>query len=207
MMTGQLSVLKRLMQRDIDDVLDYARRLSGRERTSVFHEALSLLTRTGDDRERITVLRFLQTLVAAVPNGRLPASAGVPAAMQLSEVVMSSDEHIEAKRAALDTLALVFLKAKDLTPLADSRVRKAFVAASHNADSQLRDFARTSLSNGGVLGRRSISSRQKERVIARRMTTAGSAALVAKATATLAKRRIRSATKRSRRHESQTRSH
>lgn len=203
-MSGHVSEFERLMRRDVDDLLDYARHLSGRARTSVFHEALALLNHTSDDGERISILRFLQTLLAGVPNGRLSASAAVPAAMQLSQVVTSADEHIEAKRAALDTLALVFLKAKDLTPLADSRVRKAFVAASHEADSQLSAFARTSLSAGGVLGRRATSRRHKDPVALR--LRRGATALAAKAAATM-KRRTRNAVRRPPRNESQTRVH
>jgi hypothetical protein len=209
-----MTEFERLLDRDVDDLLDYARRLTGRARTAAFGDALSRLEQTKDDGTRIRILRFLQTLLADVPNGRLPASAAEPAAIDLSRIVSSSDEHVEARRAALDTLALLFLKAKELTPLADSRVRAAFHAASNARDAQLNSFARISLSPSGVLARRTISRRlgyvyfsgiAPAYVAAGRRASSVAATIVAggKAAAATVKRRVRNASRRLRRDETQ----
>ena len=156
-MAWKASEFDRFLERDVDDLLDYVRKLGGRDRTTAFRHALSRLEQDDEGRRRIMILRFLQALLAQMTNGRLAASAAEPAAFDLSRIATSSDEPVEAKRAALDALALLFLKAKELTPLADSRIRAAFETAGQARDPELRSFARTALAPNGVLARRMIS--------------------------------------------------
>jgi hypothetical protein len=158
-MTWKRTELAELVARDVDDVIERARTLTGRDRTAAFRDALRALDVSVKPIERLKTLRFLQMLLAQWDNARLAVSLADPAAHELSRIVMASPETIEARRAALDALALLFLKAKELTPMADSRVRTAFKDARSTDDDQMRELAIQASAPRGVLSRRAVKPR------------------------------------------------
>lgn len=161
-MTWKSRDLDRLLVQDVDRVVDHARTLAGKERTAAIRDSLEALVEKSDETSaRLKILLFIQTLLATVGDRKLAASVADPAANELARVVMSPSDVNELKRAALDSLALLFLKAKELTNTADARVRSAFTAARDSSDPYLSDFARRAFGNKGVLSRRIVQRQHR----------------------------------------------
>lgn len=211
-MTWNIGDLDTLLVRDVDDVVDRARILEGKDRTAALREALELLVRSGESLTRLKTLLFIQTLLATAEDGKLASSVADSAANELARVVTSASDANELKRPALDGLALVFLKAKELTYAADTRVRAAFTAAQASPDPYLSGFARHALEEKGVLSRRVVQRQYRQIYVSvgkfvATLSAAGTLAYVAtkklrKATMTKRKRsRHGSGTKRSTSHK------
>jgi len=155
-MSWSAGELDDLLAQDVDDVVDYARSV-GRGRTAVLRDSLTRLETSTEPLDRVKVLLFIQTILALAPDGTVASSVAESAALELATVVVSTSEPDELKRSALNALALLFVKAKELTASADSRMREAFTFARESRDPEIRDFARrVSLANANaVVARRS----------------------------------------------------
>jgi ribosomal protein L6, bacterial type len=147
--------LESLLALDFDDVVDRARSLDRRDRAAAFRDAWRLLE-AGAESSRLKTLLFAQTLLAASEDRSIVPLIAQPGITAVANVVTSSSEAIETRRAALDALALLFLKAKELTVAADEEIRTAFATAVESTDVYLSDFARCAFLSGGVLSRRKI---------------------------------------------------
>lgn len=142
--------LDALLTQDVDDVVDRGRSLSGRDRTVALRDSLARLKTGAEPLDRLKVLLFIQTLLALAPDGKVASSVAEPAVHELAKIVVSTEPE-ELRRSALDALALLFLKAKELTASADSRLREVFTFARESRDPEIRDFARrVSLTNAAL---------------------------------------------------------
>lgn len=155
-MTWKSRDLDLLLAEDVDQVVERGQSLHGKERTAALRNSLDRLAESTGQIERLKVLLFIQSLLAAAQDGKLASSIADATANELVGVVTSASDAAELKRPALDSLALVFLKAKELTTNTDLRVRAAFGAAQKSSDPHVSDFARRALSPGGVLARRVV---------------------------------------------------
>jgi hypothetical protein len=79
--------------------------------------------------DRLKIVLFVQTLLAFVPDGKLGSSVAEAAANTLSNVVISASDPEELKRSALSALALLVLKATELTSSEYSYARGVHVCA------------------------------------------------------------------------------
>jgi hypothetical protein len=197
--------LDALLARDIDEVVDSARSLGGKERTAALRGAIGHLEAATGPLDRLKTLLFIQTLLASMADGKLASTVADLAAGELARVVLSASEGDELKRPALDGLALLFMKARELTTSADARVRAAFTAARNFADPRIRDFARGAFRPDGVLAQRVVQRRY--RVISVSIKAAAAASFAAGAAVArkkyLAVKQKRTAATRNGRPESQ----
>ena len=157
-MTWDMRELDDLLAGDVEDVIERARSVAGRERSAALRDVLWRLETEGEILPRLKLLLFIQASLATVDDGKLAASIAERAAQELSRVVISAVEPIDLKVPALDALALLFLKARELTTDADRRVRSAFRVARELTNPQLSSFARSALAAGGVLSRRRVQT-------------------------------------------------
>jgi len=153
-MTWSADELGDLLTRDVDDVVGYARSVGGRERSLALRDSLTRLETSAEPLDRLKVLLFIQALLALAPDGTVASPVAESVALRLARVVVSTTQPDELRQPALDALALLFVKAKELTATADSRLREAFNVAGKSRDPEIRDFARrVSLANAVVAQR------------------------------------------------------
>lgn len=155
-MTWKSRDLNLLVTDDVDQVVKRGQSLSGKERTAALRDSLGRLGESTEPIERLKILLFMQSLLAGAQDGKLASSIADPTAIELARVVTSTSDSAELKRPALDSLAMVFLKAKELSTNTDVRVRAAFAVARKSADPHISDFARRALSADGLLARRVV---------------------------------------------------
>jgi hypothetical protein len=143
--------LDALLTQDVDDVVDRARSVGAGDRTVALRDCVTRLETCAEPLDRLRVLLFIQTLLALAPDATVSSSVAESAAQQLAMVVVSTTEPDELRQPALDALALLFAKAKELTASTDSRLREAFNVAGRSHNPEIRDFARrVSLANAVV---------------------------------------------------------
>jgi hypothetical protein len=176
-MTWKSRDLDLLVTADVDDVVKRGRSMTGKERTAALRDSLERLAESTEQLERLKVLLFIQSLLAAAQDGKLAASIADPAANELARVITSASDSAELKRPALDSLALVFLKAKELNTNTDVRVRAAFAVARKSPDPHVSEFARRALSSDGVLTRRVVQRQYRYVTVSIIKTAATLAAL------------------------------
>jgi len=163
-MSWKASELDALLPRDVDDLVERGRRLAGRDRTTALRDSIARLETSAAPLDRLKMVLFVQTLFAFVPDGKLVSSVAESAASELSNVVVSASDPEELKRSALSALALLVLKATELTASANTRIRAAFTSARDSRDPEIRDFARrTSPSDRVHTGRSRSSSSEGSR--------------------------------------------
>ena len=165
-MSWKASELDALLPRDVDDLVERGRTLAGRDRTAALRDSIARLETSAEPLDRLKMVLFVQTLLAFVPDGKLASSVAESAASELSNVVVSASDPEELKRSALSALALLVLKATELTASANTRIRAAFTSAGDSRDPQIRDFARrTSLSDRVHTDRSRSSPSERSRVL------------------------------------------
>jgi hypothetical protein len=118
--------LDALLTQDVDAVADRARTLDGKARTAALRDSLAHLESSTDSLDRLKTLLFVQSVLASFTDGKLSATVADHTANELARIVTSSVEPDALKRPALDGLALLFLKAKELTTAADGRCVRRF---------------------------------------------------------------------------------
>lgn len=143
-----------LITLDVDDVVHRARSLADPEQTAALQDAVEALRFESNPSSRLKELLFAQTLLSFFGDRHLASAVADVVTNELLQVVTGKSDPPELKRAALDGLALLFLKAKELTPVTEARVRAAFEAARASSDPELRAFATAAVSERGVLSRR-----------------------------------------------------
>ena len=148
-----------LLTQDFDDVVDRVRSLEGKDRTFAIRDVLDRLRTSSEPLHRLKALLFIQALLATIPDGKLAATVADVAALELAHIVMSAFDPVDVKRPALDSLALLFIKARELTIAADNNVRAAFTQARTSEDARIREFATRAFADGGVLSQR-VMTRQ-----------------------------------------------
>jgi hypothetical protein len=159
-MTWTTDEAEALFAKDVDDVIDRARTLSMKERSTAIRDVLEIIDLLPETPERLRALRFIQVALAEMDDRSLPPTLVDATTKKLEGIATARKMNIECRRAALDGLALVFLKASEITPTADASVRGAFAMAKRDSDTQLRGFAAEALSKGGVLSQRGMSGGQ-----------------------------------------------
>jgi hypothetical protein len=157
-MSWKASELDALLPRDVDDIVERGRTLGGKDRTAALRDSIVRLETSAEPLDRLKIVLFVQTLLAFVPDGKLAPSVAESAANELSNVVVSASDPEELKRSALSALALLFLKATELTSSANTRMRAAFTSARDSRDPEIRGFARRTFPADRVHTRRSTSS-------------------------------------------------
>lgn len=160
-MTIKRGPLDHLLLQDVDDVVAHAPSLTGKERTAALRASLVVLETSSNDLDRLKILLFIQSVLAAAADGKLASSVAESIATELARVVMSGSDPVELKIPALDGLALVFLKAKELSTNADARVRDAFHSASRSSNAQLSEFGQRAFSNKGILAQRVVQKQYR----------------------------------------------
>jgi hypothetical protein len=141
-MSWNVRELDSLLTEDVDEVVDRARSLAGKDGAVALRDSLARIETSTKPLDRLKVLLFIQTLLAVAPDGKVASSVAESAVRELSKVLVSPSEPEELKRSALNALVLLFIKAKELTATADSRLREAFTFARESHDPEIRDFAR-----------------------------------------------------------------
>src|SRR5258708_1021341 len=157
-MTWAARELDDLLAGDVEDVVERAQSVAGRERSAALRDVLWRLEIEGEILPRLKLLLFIQGSLATVDDGKLAASIAERAAQELSRVVISAVEPIQLTITPFDPFALLFLKARELRTDADRRVRSAFRVACEFTNPQLSSFARSALAAGGVLSRRRVQT-------------------------------------------------
>jgi hypothetical protein len=176
--------LETLIQQDVDDVLAKATTYPGRKRFRLMRVAAEHYGALATVPERSKTLWALQVLLASTKDRQLPTKTGVEVATTLAAIAKSRVETPEVRHRALDSLALVFVKARSLSEPIDRLIRVAFISASRSDDLYMSEFALDALSEGGLLTRRT-SSGTKPAVFASRQDRVESAAKMARRRLTL----------------------
>lgn len=206
-MSWNARALNALLKRDVDDVVVRGRSLDGKDRTAALRDSLSRLESSSVPLERLKTLLLIQTLLASIPDGKLTPSLAEPAAIELARVVISASDSDELKRSALDGLALLFLKARELTTSADARVRAAFTASRNSPDPQISDFAQRAFLANGVLSQRVVQRQYRYITLSIKAAAAISAIGGVGYAVLKVARKKQAATKRKRTTSSSPRSH
>jgi hypothetical protein len=157
-MSWKATELDALLPRDVDDIVERGRTLGGKDRTSALRDSIARLQTSADPLDRLKIVLFVQTLLAFVTDGKLAPSVAEAVASKLSHIVDSTSDPEEVKRSALSGLALLVLKATELTTSANTRMLAAFKAARDSRDPGIRDFARRTFPADRAHTRRSRSA-------------------------------------------------
>ena len=160
-MSSKVRKLESLLTLDFDAIVEGARTVAGRTGRAAFREAITRLRATTDPLDRLKLLLFSQTLLAFLPDGSLPQNLTDQAADELAVTVTSSSDTDEQKRSALTALALLLLKAKDITGYASTRIQDAVVAAQRSTDTEISGFASRAFARKDNRERRARISRRK----------------------------------------------
>lgn len=147
--------LQTVLQADVDEILDRASEYKSRTRFRMLRAAAEHYPRMKQPIDRVKTVWFVQAMLATMEDRQLPPATSSDVAAWLASIAESSQEERDARRGALDSLALVFLKTKQLTDSLDATIRAAFMVAVRSRDAHLSEFASEALSGGGVLARRS----------------------------------------------------
>jgi predicted nucleotide-binding protein len=159
-MSWKTKELDTLLAEDVDDVVERGRSLKGKDRTAALRDALSSLPTTTDPATRLSLLLFIQTLLAFVPDRRLTSDVAVRVVNELAQIVLTASAEVELKRSAMRGIALVLAKARDLPATANDRVREALTAAEGSADPEISSFARRAFE-----GKKARASRNRIKVL------------------------------------------
>lgn len=146
--------LRTIVQADVDEILARAGEYDSRTRFRMLRAAAEHYPRMKQPIERVKTVWFVQAMLASTEDRQLPAATSSDVATRLASIVESQHEARDARRTALRSLALVFLKTKHLTDSLDATIRAAFMVAVRSRDAHLSEFAGEALSGGGVLARR-----------------------------------------------------
>jgi hypothetical protein len=144
-----------LLRTDVDEILDRARDYDSRTRLRLLRAAVEQYDDLETTLARLKAVWLVQAILAEIEDRHLPHSTGADIATRLASIVQSRRDERDARRSALDALALVFLKTKQLTEAMDATIRSAFMSVLKSRDPYLSEFASEALSGEGVLARRS----------------------------------------------------
>ncbi|HYI12449.1 MAG TPA: hypothetical protein VEK57_25570 [Thermoanaerobaculia bacterium] len=144
-----------LLQNDVDVILERAREFENRGRFHLLRTAAEQYPAFNEPIDRVKAVWLIQALLSDIQDRHLPSRTASDIATRLASIVESSHDERDARRSALDALALVFLKTKQLTAPMDATIRAAFMFALKARDPQLSEFAAEALSGEGVLAQRS----------------------------------------------------
>lgn len=149
---------------DFDEVVDRARSLSARNRSAALSDALSALQVHMDLPQRVKLLLFVQTLLASTADRRLKSPLIEQSAIELTKVLTSRSEAVEVKRSALDAIALLLVKANDLTADIAAKLREAIAAAANSSDPEMSSFAHRILDKP-IPARRAKASKLRPKIL------------------------------------------
>lgn len=147
--------LQQLLRSDVDDILARGREYDARARSSMMRAAAVQYGHLKQPIDRVKAIWIVQAMLASMEDRRLSDTASSDVAARLAAIVRSNREERDARRTALDSLALLFIKTKQLTESLDATIRLAFLSAAKSRDPYLSEFAAEALSGEGVLARRS----------------------------------------------------
>src|SRR5258708_243926 len=122
-MSSKVRELESLLTLDFDAIVEGARTVAGEDGRAAFRESISRLRATTDPLDRLKLLLFSQTLLAFLPDRSLSRHLTEQAANELAATVTSSSDPDDQKRSALNALALLLIKAKDITGYANTRIQ------------------------------------------------------------------------------------
>lgn len=146
--------LCKVLQSDVDDILDRAREYDSRTRSRMLRAAVMQYTKL-KPLDRVKAVWFVQVMLASTKDRQLPLEISSDLATRLASIAESGQEERDARRSALSSLSLLFLKSKQLTDSLDATIRAAFMTAISSRDPYLRELATEVLSGEGVLAKRS----------------------------------------------------
>jgi hypothetical protein len=151
--------LTELLRIDVDEIAARAREYDSRTRFRVMRDAAEKYDTLKEPIARVKAMWIVQAMLACTEDRQLPSATSSQLAPRLVSVIESKREDREARRSALDALALVFVKTKQLTDTLDATIRLAFISALKSRDSEMSEFASEALSGEGVLAQRSPGRR------------------------------------------------
>lgn len=154
-MTKSVVRIGDILEEDVDDVTRLAVSLSTDEKVAALRDAAAQFEDVRDDIARTKLLLFVQAALASLTTRNVPVGTATAMISHVEPLATSVTDKV-ARRAALQVLALLFLKARQLTAGIDKPVRAAFRAARADDDETVRAFAKQALGTGGVLRRRSV---------------------------------------------------
>jgi hypothetical protein len=147
--------LGELLESDADEVLRQSRSFDAATRLRLIRATPQRYSGSSEPSVRVKAVWALQALLASTQDRHLPSSTSFAIATFLAAIATSAREPREARRGALDSLALVFLKSREMTIPLDFVIRSAFTSALKYRDAYMSEFASEALSGEGVLARRS----------------------------------------------------
>lgn len=150
MKTAAHEPLETLLDQDIDNLSAIAVRLPEPSRIELIRSLISELPKIDEPGKRLRAFRLLQAILAALANDHLPADL----AADIVALVGTMPLEDEARRAAYDILALVALKAGQLTSAVSAAIYALFAGGVSDTDPAIRGFARAALEGQGVLSSR-----------------------------------------------------
>jgi hypothetical protein len=148
--------LKELLHGDVDDIVTRGRAYDSRTRFRVIRYAAEQFATLDKPVDRVKAMWIVQALLSLTDDRQLPYTTSSKLAPRLASIVESKREELDVRRSALDSLALVFVKTKQLTRFLDMTIWMAFVSALDSDDAEMRGFASEALSGGGILTQRSL---------------------------------------------------
>jgi len=151
--------LTALLRIDVDDIQDRIREYDPRTRFRLIRDTAEEYPTLEEPIDRIKAMWIVQATLACTDDRQLPYATSSEIAPRLASIVESKREERDARRSALDALALVFLKTKQLTVSLDETIRLAFMSAVKSRDPQMSEFAGEALSGEGVLAQRAPGRR------------------------------------------------
>jgi hypothetical protein len=131
-----------LLSEDIDDIVRTAEHLTTAQKLAKVRLIALIAPSLGDQLAVVKASSFVQAVLGSLSTKVVPvgtATAVVDAVASLTDVSL----HVpDVRRVAYNVLALVFLRARVLTPSLDERIRTAFKRGKRDPHPGIRDFSR-----------------------------------------------------------------
>jgi hypothetical protein len=130
-----------LLRLDFDDIVERARTLDDSERPAALDHAVSAIHQRSEASDRLKVVLFVQTLLAAITDSSLEAKVAGRVGAELTQIITSTADSDEVKRSAITAVALLLIKASDLNAQSASILRDALISATTSSDPEAAAFA------------------------------------------------------------------
>src|SRR5688572_30370305 len=129
--------LDQLLQSDVDDILHVATEYDTESRLELLRTVVERYETFRLPIERVKGVWLVQSVLASLEDRQLPSPISTDVATRLASIVESNGAERDARRSALSSLALLVLKAQEVTDLLAATIRGAFALATESGDRAL----------------------------------------------------------------------
>jgi hypothetical protein len=156
-MTHNAVDLGALFAQDVDEISQLAIGLPSAARKAAIEQVAHGLSNAPDDISIVKCLSFLQVALGSYTTRTVPIGTA-RLLVESVQPLFAQLGHAVSRRVVLQVLALVYVKARQVTPEIDEPIRAAFKSAKLDQDQNVRTFAKQALSSTGVLQQREVTS-------------------------------------------------